>query len=122
MPTSAAAPPKTKQVTITVSCDDHSVTFTVDPWVQYLDQGDEISWSLAAGSTTQDVTIGQTDGRWPFLDPRPVHSRAGSPGHARDMKPGLPHGDKYHYFIEAVCQSGTGPRIHAKIDPEMIIT
>jgi plastocyanin len=119
----SAAPPTgvLQQVVVQVSCDSNSVTFNVQPWVRHLNPGDSISWTLATASNTQDVTIDRVNNRWPFNDPPPVHSRPNNPGHVGRMKSGLPHGDTYHYTVEADCQNGTGPKIHGKIDPDMIV-
>jgi hypothetical protein len=104
-----------------VSCDDHSVTFSVTPWAAHLHQGDDISWTLAPGSNTQDVTLNQVHGKWPFNDSPPVDAKPNNPAHVGHMKPNLPAGDTYHYTIEADCQASAGPKIHGKIDPDMII-
>ena len=119
----SGAPPTgaTQQVVIQVSCDSNSVTFNVQPWVRHLSPGDSIAWALAATSNTQDVTIDRVNNRWPFNDLPPVHSRPNTPGRAGRMKPNLPHNDTYHYTVEADCQNGTGPKIHGKIDPDMIV-
>ncbi len=111
----------TRQVSIQVTCDTESVKFTVTPWAQHLKAGDDISWTLTAASNTQDVTVDQVNGRWPFTSPPPVHSRPNNPGRVGHVKSGLPVKDTYHYTVEADCQSGTGPKIHGKIDPDMII-
>lgn len=120
----SAAPPTgaTQQVVVQVTCDSNSVTFNVQPWVTHLNPGDSVSWTLAPGSNTQDVTIDRVNNRWPFNDVPPFHSKPGSPARVGHMKPGLPHGDTYHYTVEADCQNGTGPKIHGKIDPDMIVT
>jgi hypothetical protein len=111
----------TRQVAIQVSCDDHSITFSVAPWTQHLNRGDEVSWTLSPASNTQDVTIDAVRGDWAFNDPPPIHAKPNTPGHVGHMKTGLPHPATYHYSIEADCQNGAGPKIHGKIDPDMII-
>jgi hypothetical protein len=111
----------TRTVTVQVSCDDHSITFSVTPWAQHLDFGDDISWTVAAASNTPDVTIDKVGQRWAFNDAPPFHAQPNRPAHAARMKTGIPHGTKYSYSLEADCQNGTGPKIHGKIDPDMII-
>jgi hypothetical protein len=111
----------TQPVTVQVSCDDHSITFSVIPWAAHLHQGDEISWTLTTASNTQDVTIDRVGRQWAFNDAPPFHARPNSPARAAHMKPGIPSGTKYGYSVEADCQNGTGPKIHGKIDPDMII-
>ena len=111
----------TVPVTIQVSCDDHSITFSVSPWAAHLKLGDDISWALAAASNTQDVTIDKVGGQWAFNTLPPFHARPNTPARATNMKTGIPHGTKYSYSVEADCQNGAGPKIHGKIDPDMII-
>ena len=111
----------TRPVSIQVTCDEQSITFTVTPWAQHLKVGDDISWTLTSASNTPDVAVDQVNGRWPFTSPPPVHSRPGNPGQVGHVKSGLHAGDTFHYTVEADCQKGTGPKIHGKIDPDMII-
>ena len=111
----------TRPVTIQVSCDDQSITFRITPWAQHLSFGDDISWTLAPGSNTQDVTIDKVGREWAFHDGPPVHSTPRNPGHAGRMKGSVHHGDSYKYSVEADCQTASGRTIHGKIDPDMII-
>lgn len=111
----------TVPVSVQVSCDDHSITFSVTPWAAHLHQGDDISWALTTASNTQDVTIDKVGREWAFNDTPPFHARPNTPARAARMKPGIPSGTKYSYSVEADCQNGTGPKIHGKIDPDMII-
>jgi hypothetical protein len=83
--------------------------------------GDDISWNLAAASNTQDVTIDKVGRQWAFNDVPPFHARPNNPARASHMKAGTKPGERYRYSIEADCQNGTGPKIHGKIDPDMII-
>lgn len=118
---SSTATNVTQPVTVQVSCDAQSITFTVTPWARHLNVGDDISWTLAPASNTQDVTIDKEGGQWAFNDLPPFHAKSNNPARAAHMKAGVQHGEKYSYSIEADCQNGTGPKIHGKIDPDMII-
>jgi hypothetical protein len=111
----------TRPVIVQVSCDDSSITFLVTPWAQHLSFGDDISWTLASGSNTQDVTIDKVGREWAFHDGPPVHSTPRNPGHAGRMKGSVHHGDSYKYSVEADCQAASGRKIHGKIDPDMVI-
>jgi hypothetical protein len=122
-PSSRSLPPTgvTRTVAVQVSCDDHSITFSVTPWAQHLDLGDDISWAVAPVSNTQDIIIDKRDNDWAFKDGPPRHAKPNSPAHAARMKSSVQHNQRYRYTLEADCQNGTGPRIHGKIDPDMII-
>lgn len=111
----------TRPVIVQVSCDDSSITFLVTPWARHLNIGDDISWTLATGSNTQDVTIDKVGREWAFHDGPPVHSTPRNPGHAGRMKGSVHHGDSYKYSVEADCQAASGRKIHGKIDPDMVI-
>ena len=111
----------TRPVAVQVTCDDSSITFRVTPWAQHLSFGDDISWTVASGSNTQDVTIDKVGREWAFHDGPPVQSTPRNPGHAGRMKGSVHHGDSYRYSVEADCQTASGRRIHGKIDPDMII-
>jgi hypothetical protein len=122
-PTPASLTPTgvTRAATIQVTCDDHSITFSVTPWAVHLAYGDSIGWNVAGGSNTQEVTIDKVGREWAFNDAPPFHAMPNRPARAGRMKAGIPHGTRYSYSVEADCQNGTGPKIHGKIDPDMIV-
>jgi uncharacterized protein affecting Mg2+/Co2+ transport len=111
----------TRSVTVLVSCNDTSITVSVSPWARHMSFGDDISWTLAAASNTQDVTIDKVGREWAFHDGPPVHATRNNPGRAGRMKGSVHHGDKYQYSVEADCQTAAGTKIHGKIDPDMIV-
>jgi hypothetical protein len=123
MPGSKSATPtgKTRTVNVLVTCTIESITFTINPWVQHLDFGDAISWMILAGSGTQEVSINKKDNHWAFNDNLPLSARPNNPARAEQMKDKVDHGKPYSYTVESDCQNGTGPKIHGKIDPDMII-
>src|SRR5690348_14228809 len=111
-------------VNIQVTCTETSITVTVDPWILRMTAGDAAVWSLPQTSNAEEVSI-DTDpkdkDRWPFNVNHPVHVRKGGSAQADHMKADVDHKKPYHYIVEAYCQNGNGPKIHGKIDPDMIV-
>ena len=120
-PESIPATGRTQPVAVQVTCDNQSITFTVTPWARHVARGDAIAWSVAAGSNTQDVTIDKVGTQWAYNENPPFHATPNRPAQASHMKAGIPPGTQYRYSVEADCQNGSGPKIHGKIDPDMIV-
>jgi hypothetical protein len=111
----------TQPVNILVTCTDRSITFNIDPWVRHLTFGNAVSWTVVTGSNTQEVSINKKDNHWAFNDNLPLSAKPNTPARAEKMKDKVDHGKPYSYTVEADCQNGNGPKIHGKIDPDMII-